>query len=226
MLQDSLGGNSKTLMIACVSPSDSNFEESLNTLRYAQRARSITNKAVINTDPHAAQLAALRTQVRELQIALVQARGGQGGDIVGSFPSSSASSGAGSSSSAVLGAMRRIQELEQLNAAMKADLLQQYQACSAMRESMVSLAQRLLEAETQRDVMQAQLEASGASALAELTSATEHGIVEQQRARIHELEMKVGRCVQARAFSVSSPCNTRLHGIAADGVVSSSEQPW
>jgi hypothetical protein len=63
MLQDSLGGNSKTVMIACVSPADSNFEESLNTLRYAQRARSIVNKAVINTDPNAAQLTALRTQV-------------------------------------------------------------------------------------------------------------------------------------------------------------------
>ena len=63
MLQDSLGGNSKTVMIACVSPSDSNFEESLNTLRYAQRARSIQNKAVVNTDPQVAQVAALRTQV-------------------------------------------------------------------------------------------------------------------------------------------------------------------
>lgn len=66
MLQDSLGGNSKTVMIACVSPADSNFEESLNTLRYAQRARSIVNKAVINTDPNAAQLTALRTQVTAL----------------------------------------------------------------------------------------------------------------------------------------------------------------
>jgi hypothetical protein len=48
MLQDSLGGNSRTVMVACISPSDASFEETLNTLKYAQRARSITNVAVIN----------------------------------------------------------------------------------------------------------------------------------------------------------------------------------
>ena len=41
MLQDSLGGNSRTIMIACVSPADSNFEETLNTLKYANRAKNI-----------------------------------------------------------------------------------------------------------------------------------------------------------------------------------------
>lgn len=44
--QDSLGGNSRTVMIACVSPADVNLEESLNTLRYANRARNIRNKPV------------------------------------------------------------------------------------------------------------------------------------------------------------------------------------
>ena len=43
-LQDSLGGNSKTLMIACVSPSDRDFMETLNTLKYSNRARNIKNK--------------------------------------------------------------------------------------------------------------------------------------------------------------------------------------
>jgi len=54
MLQDSLGGNSRTVMIACVSPADVNLEESLNTLRYADRARSIQNRPVVNRDPGAA----------------------------------------------------------------------------------------------------------------------------------------------------------------------------
>jgi hypothetical protein len=62
LLQDSLGGNSRTLMIACVSPADSNFEETLNSLRYADRARHIHNKPVVNRDPVAAQLASLRQQ--------------------------------------------------------------------------------------------------------------------------------------------------------------------
>jgi hypothetical protein len=51
MLQDSLGGNSKTLMICCVSPASVNYNESLNALRYANRARNIKNKPVVNRDP-------------------------------------------------------------------------------------------------------------------------------------------------------------------------------
>ncbi|KAG2928187.1 hypothetical protein PC110_g6475 [Phytophthora cactorum] len=50
LLQDSLGGNSKTLMIACVSPADVNQEETTNSLRYASRSRNIENQAIINTD--------------------------------------------------------------------------------------------------------------------------------------------------------------------------------
>ena len=50
-------------MIACVSPADVNLEESLNTLRYANRARNIKNKPVVNRDPNAAQLAHLRQQL-------------------------------------------------------------------------------------------------------------------------------------------------------------------
>uniref|UniRef100_A0A6I8SB11 Kinesin family member 4A n=1 Tax=Xenopus tropicalis TaxID=8364 RepID=A0A6I8SB11_XENTR len=76
LLQDSLGGNSHTLMIACVSPADSNMEETLNTLRYADRARKIKNKPIVNTDPQAAELQRLKQQVQELQVLLLQAHGG------------------------------------------------------------------------------------------------------------------------------------------------------
>ena len=50
-------------MIACVSPADSNIEETLNTLRYADRARKIKNKPIINRDPHAAEIMRLKTLV-------------------------------------------------------------------------------------------------------------------------------------------------------------------
>lgn len=60
LLQDSLGGNSRTVMIACVSPADINREETLNTLRYADRARRIKNKPVVNRDPMAAQVSGPR----------------------------------------------------------------------------------------------------------------------------------------------------------------------
>ena len=51
ILQDSLGGNSKTLFICCVSPSSLNFIESVNALKYANRARNIKNKPIVNRDP-------------------------------------------------------------------------------------------------------------------------------------------------------------------------------
>lgn len=66
MLQDSLGGNSRTLMICCVSPAESNFYESLNALRYANRARNIRNKPIVNRDPTNALIASLREQIKVL----------------------------------------------------------------------------------------------------------------------------------------------------------------
>ena len=61
--QDSLGGNSRTVMIACVSPADINMEETLSTLRYADTARAIKNNPVVNRDPHAAAIARLKQQL-------------------------------------------------------------------------------------------------------------------------------------------------------------------
>ncbi|XP_050213415.1 kinesin-like protein KIN-4C [Mercurialis annua] len=75
LLQDSLGGNSKTVMIACVSPADSNAEETLNTLKYANRARNIQNKAVVNRDPMTTQIQRMRSQIEQLQAELVFYRG-------------------------------------------------------------------------------------------------------------------------------------------------------
>lgn len=50
-------------MIACVSPADSNMEETLGTLRYADRARKIKNKPVVNRDPQAAEILRLKQMV-------------------------------------------------------------------------------------------------------------------------------------------------------------------
>ncbi|CAA0819611.1 Kinesin-like protein FRA1, partial [Striga hermonthica] len=75
LLQDSLGGNSKTVMIACISPADINAEETLNTLKYANRARNIQNKPVINRDPISTEMLKMRQQLEYLQAELC-ARGG------------------------------------------------------------------------------------------------------------------------------------------------------
>ena len=60
ILQDSLGGNSRTSMIACCSPAESSYDETMNTLRYASRAMNIKNKPVINRDAASQQIMELR----------------------------------------------------------------------------------------------------------------------------------------------------------------------
>lgn len=67
LLQDSLGGNSRTIMVACVSPADYNIEESVNTLRYATSARAIKNTATRNLTQQISQEEALKLQ-RENQL--------------------------------------------------------------------------------------------------------------------------------------------------------------
>ncbi len=64
LLMNALGGNSKTIMIAAISPADINYEESLSTLRYADRAKQIKTKAVVNEDP-------TEKLIRELQVRVI-----------------------------------------------------------------------------------------------------------------------------------------------------------
>ncbi|BET02482.1 KISc [Nesidiocoris tenuis] len=71
LLQDSLGGNSVTLMIACVSPADYNRDETVSTLRYADRARKIKNKPIVNQDPVSAEIARLRKENEELRLKII-----------------------------------------------------------------------------------------------------------------------------------------------------------
>ncbi|NXH13348.1 KIF7 protein, partial [Bucco capensis] len=72
ILKDSLGGNAQTVMIACVSPSSSDFDESLNTLNYASRAQNIQNKAVVNCRKETEHVEELQLQIKNLQKALEQ----------------------------------------------------------------------------------------------------------------------------------------------------------
>ncbi len=79
LLQDSLGGNSYTLMVACVSPADSNVEETLSTLRYADRARKIKNKPIVNINGSDAEMNRLRAENQDLRLRLLEATAGAGG---------------------------------------------------------------------------------------------------------------------------------------------------
>ena len=75
LLKDSLGGNSKTAMIACIAPSD--YDETLSTLRYADQAKRIRTKAIVNQDHVSsaekdAQIAEMKETIRDLQLTLNQ----------------------------------------------------------------------------------------------------------------------------------------------------------
>uniref|UniRef100_A0A673XVP9 Kinesin-like protein n=1 Tax=Salmo trutta TaxID=8032 RepID=A0A673XVP9_SALTR len=67
LLQDSLGGNSKTMMCANIGPADYNYDETISTLRYANRAKNIKNKARINEDPKDALLRQFQKEIEELR---------------------------------------------------------------------------------------------------------------------------------------------------------------
>ncbi|KFD70525.1 hypothetical protein M514_17318 [Trichuris suis] len=74
LLRENLGGNSKTAMIAAISPADINYEETLSTLRYADRAKQIVCRAVVNEDPNAKLIRELKSEVCRLK-ELLQKQG-------------------------------------------------------------------------------------------------------------------------------------------------------
>ncbi|GLJ36782.1 hypothetical protein SUGI_0741660 [Cryptomeria japonica] len=134
LLQDSLGGNSRTVMIACVSPADINAEETLNTLKYANRARNIQNKPIVNRDPMTNEIQRMRQQLEYLQSELLCARAG------GGVPSNEAQ---------VL--KQKISWLEASNA----ELYRELQEC---RNKSLILAQHAMEAEVERSKLSLKLE--------------------------------------------------------------------
>lgn len=87
LLQDALGGNSQTLFLACISPSDTNASETLSTLHYANRARNIKNAPTKNVDTNVLELQRLQAYNNILQNELVQLRFGcSDGEHLGTSP--------------------------------------------------------------------------------------------------------------------------------------------
>nr|AMS24212.1 kinesin 4-Ic protein [Marsilea vestita] len=125
LLQDSLGGNSRTVMIACISPADSNAEETLNTLKYANRARNIQNKPVVNRDPMAAEMQKMRQQVELLQAELLCIREG--------------------------GSFEEIQVLKQRISWLETSLLELKQELQVTRDNLHLEMQQHLETQVERD---------------------------------------------------------------------------
>ncbi|KAJ8440068.1 hypothetical protein Cgig2_025267 [Carnegiea gigantea] len=204
LLQDSLGGNSKTVMIgtfyfivfavnfvvgdkilhtlrmcfspviyvACVSPADTNAEETLNTLKYANRARNIQNKAVINRDPVAAQMQRMRSQIEQLQAELLYYRGDS------SVPFEELQ---------IL--KHKISLLEASNAELQRELQERCISCE-------HLSQRALEAQVEKDKLILKLEAArGGKSWDEIESDRNQGVdlVKTYVSKIQELEGELVR---------------------------------
>jgi len=74
LLKESLGGNAKTTMLACLSPSTVNFEESLSTLRYANSAKQIKTRPIVNEDPTARLINDLKAEIESLKYQLLETR--------------------------------------------------------------------------------------------------------------------------------------------------------
>ncbi|KAJ8308445.1 hypothetical protein KUTeg_013319 [Tegillarca granosa] len=70
LLKDSLGGNSRTIMVATISPADVNYGETLSTLRYANRAKNIINRPTVNEDPNVKVIRELREEIERLKTML------------------------------------------------------------------------------------------------------------------------------------------------------------
>merc|ERR1719160_604349 len=81
LLQDSLGGNTKTVMCANCGPAGYNYDETLSTLRYAYRAKSIKNKPRINEDPKDAMIREFQDEIAKLRAELEKTQAG--GDVGG-----------------------------------------------------------------------------------------------------------------------------------------------
>jgi hypothetical protein len=75
LLQDSLGGNTKTMMVAAISPADYNFDETMSTLRYANRAKNIKNKPKINEDPKDTMIREFKAEIERLKKLLADQAG-------------------------------------------------------------------------------------------------------------------------------------------------------
>ncbi|KAG8369179.1 hypothetical protein BUALT_Bualt15G0124300 [Buddleja alternifolia] len=165
---DSLGGNCKTVMIACISPADTNAEETLNTLKYANRARNIQNKAIINRDPAAAQLQRMRSQIEQLQSELLYLRG--------------------DSSNAPSEEIKILKHKVSLLEASKMELLEELQKS---RMSYEHLSQRAIDAQVERDRLIMKIEsASNGKALDEngIESDKDFDMVKSYITKIQELE--------------------------------------
>ena len=177
LLQDSLGGNSRTVMVACVSPADINFDETLNTLKYANRARNIKNKPIVNRDGTTAEILNLRREVAELTAELQKVK--SSGKVEGTDEMD----------------QMLVSELEARCLAAEAESNHLRGELASARAGEELAARRLLQVEKQRDFYRMKVEMIAAEhpdLVPEITS-EDLSILEEHLATIQALEKTVSR---------------------------------
>ncbi|XP_078326177.1 chromosome-associated kinesin KIF4-like isoform X2 [Crassostrea virginica] len=191
LLQDSLGGNSYTLMIACVSPADSNMEETLNSLRYADRARKIKNKPVINRDPQAAEIYRLKQLVQQLQVQLVN-----GGAV--SLMSVDTTSSSTTSTDDLKNLLEKNKALEEENSKLSCELQRAVDQSTNMCEKAIKLELKCEKLKTRLDKLktdtQIDLEVLGTSINADQNPEAKEQIekIRTLTVSIHQVEQEEG----------------------------------
>ncbi|XP_058747789.1 kinesin-like protein KIN-4C isoform X2 [Vicia villosa] len=184
LLQDSLGGNSKTVMIACVSPADTNVEETLNTLKYANRARNIQNKAIINRDPMGAQQQRLQSRIDQLEAELLCFKGLGGGPF-----------------EEIQILKHKVSLLEASNAELQRELHARGQICE-------SLKQRACDAQVEKDQLMVKIEAArNGKSWDEIDSSSsqECDLMKSYVSKIHDLEEELLRLKNLNVKSSNFP---------------------
>ena len=177
LLQDSLGGNSQTLMIACASPSSDNFVESLNTLKYADRAKNIQNRVMINEEiggNAAFEVAQLKKQIAALKQEILHLRTSRRSESVEDAP------GAGNS---VLSAAAASVSAKP-NPRDQAELTRLRSQNSELKRRVTQMAKEKATIEAERDAFKAAAGPAGAKAAA----SQQVKLIAELKGRIAELE--------------------------------------
>lgn len=196
LLQDSLGGNSHTLMIACVSPASEDIPETVNTLRYASRARAIKNHAAVNEDAGgvaAFEVLQLRRQVAALRQELLQIRGM--GRRITCPPQSS-----------VPGTPRQIGASLQHQEASDAELIRLRASNRELTRRVESLTREKISIEAERDYFKSNPAPNLKRANSEIPVIKQHlSTIQELKARVTDLELRlVDRPLSGTSHGVSS----------------------
>jgi len=180
LLQDSLGGNTKTVMMAAIGPADYNFDETMSTLRYANRAKNIKNKPIINEDPKDALLREYKDEIERLKSMLSSQGAGAAMVPAAAVAAASSAAAAPAAAPAAAGDSSALREAE------------------AARAEAMEAQQHLLEAESAKvsAAQAAAAENEQARLAAEEQLAQQRAAVEEERRAREELARKLAELEQ------------------------------